>query len=89
MSNCVICGNEFTSNYGGQTCSHSCRSNFAVLVKQGKAEKSKVKCGSSQPESQRREQELAQKKNLHLKMKPTVSYKTLRKTNIQAMPIAV
>ena len=88
MSNCSMCGSQFTSNYNAATCSHHCRSKLASLVKQGKAEKSKVRCGSSHTASERREQEQAQQKNMYLTMKPTVSYKTLRITNRQAVKIA-
>lgn len=83
--NCIICGKEFHSRYGGKTCSRSHTAKYAALVRLGKVEASDTKFVRLESVAIRLEQEDARRKNLYLTSRITVSQETINSTNLQAM----
>ncbi len=86
---CEICGGEFESTSDARSCKGACRAELYRRIQRGDAERTDKPGGSVQSVAARKEQAIVRRVNLYLTSNPTVSYKTLRKTNIQAMPVAV
>lgn len=85
---CEICKQEFQASTNARACPGECRRTLFSMIQTGEkipADKAVKLIGTAID----KEYAAAKRANLYLTSKPTVSYKTLQKTNIQAMQFAV
>lgn len=66
--NCIICGKEFESRYGGKTCSRKCTARYSAKVRAGEIEGSVEKYQRTESAAMKIEQGAARRVNMFLLM---------------------